>query len=275
MNFSEKLEAAVKKKHSCLMLGLDPNPDKMPDFLPKTAAGAEDFCTQILEATHDLICGIKIQMAYFERFGSAGIAAVEHLLAKAKEFDLITMVDGKRNDIGSTAEAYAEAYLSDGPLGADCCTVNPFLGTDGVAPFVQKCEANGRGIFVLVRTSNPSALEFQGGKAEVSLRVAEKIEEWNVTTQSAQNMLSSVGAVIGATIDPQLLKFFREEMPHAWFLCPGVGAQGGSLEAVNDVKVNGLGVLIPVSRSVLYASQEKDFVAAAREEMQKLWELQQ
>jgi orotidine-5'-phosphate decarboxylase len=274
MNFSEKLESAVREKNSCLMLGLDPNISKMPKFLPKTAAGAQEFCEKILDATHDLICGVKIQMAYFEQFGSAGIAAVENLLKKSRDLGLITMIDGKRNDIGATAEAYAAAYLADGPLGADCCTVNPFLGSDGVLPFVKKCEENDRGIFVLVRTSNPSALEFQGGKEEISLRVAEKIEEWNITTQSPKNMLSSVGAVIGATIEPDFLKFFRDEMPHAWFLCPGVGAQGGSLDAVKNVRVNGLGVLIPVSRSVLYASADENFVAAARDEMQKLWELQ-
>ena len=137
-------------------------------------------------------------------------------------------------------------------------------------PFVKYCESNGKGIFILVRTSNPSATEFQGGDFEMSRKIAEKIEEWNVTTQSAKNMFSSVGAVIGATIEPDFLKFFREEMPHAWFLCPGVGAQGGSLEAVKTVQRNGLGVIIPVSRSILYASTESNFATKAREEMLKL-----
>ncbi len=269
-NFSDRLTAVVEAKNSCLMLGLDPNPDKMPEFFSKDAKGAQEFCAKMMATTHDLICGVKIQMAYFEQFGSEGIKAVEELLVLAKSLDLITMVDGKRNDIGSTADAYAKAYLEDGPLAADCMTVNPLLGTDGIQPFVERCEKNGRGIFVLVRTSNPSALEFQGGEYEMSRKIAEKVEEWNITTQSADNMLSSVGAVIGATIDPAFLKFFREEMPHAWFLCPGVGAQGGSIQAVKDVQVNGLGVLVPVSRSVLYASMEANFAEAGREVLQEM-----
>ncbi len=269
-NFSDRLTAAVQAKNSCLMLGLDPNLEKMPEFFSKDAKGAQEFCAKMMAATHDLICGVKIQMAYFEQFGSAGIKAVEELLELAKSLDLITMVDGKRNDIGSTADAYAKAYLENGPLAADCMTVNPLLGTDGIAPFVERCEKNGRGIFVLVRTSNPSAQEFQGGEYEMSRKIAEKVEEWNITTQSADNMLSSVGAVIGATIEPEFLRFFREEMPHAWFLCPGVGAQGGSIDAVKDVQVDGLGVLVPVSRAVLYASDDKDFAEAGRAVLQEL-----
>jgi orotidine-5'-phosphate decarboxylase len=269
-NFSDRLTAAVQAKNSCFMLGLDPNIDKMPDFFTPDAQGAQEFCAKMMAATHDLICGVKIQMAYFEQFGSAGIKAVEELLALAKELDLITMVDGKRNDIGSTADAYAKAYLENGPLAADCMTVNPLLGTDGIAPFIKRCEEYGRGIFVLVRTSNPSAQEFQGGQYEMSRKIAEKVEEWNITTQSADTMLSSVGAVIGATIEPEFLKFFREEMPHAWFLCPGVGAQGGSIDAVKDVQVDGLGVLVPVSRAVLYASDERDFAEAGRDVLQEM-----
>lgn len=269
-NFSDRLTAAVQAKNSCFMLGLDPNPDKMPEFFTRDAHGAQEFCAKMMAATHDLICGVKIQMAYFEQFGSAGIKAVEELLALAKELGLITMVDGKRNDIGSTADAYAKAYLENGPLAADCMTVNPLLGTDGIAPFVKRCEEYGRGIFVLVRTSNPSAQEFQGGEYEMSRKIAEKVEDWNITTQSTNNMLSSIGAVIGATIEPEFLKFFREEMPHSWFLCPGVGAQGGSIDAVKNVQVDGLGVLVPVSRAVLYASDERDFAEAGRDVLQDM-----
>ncbi len=274
MNFSEKLETAVKEKNSCLILGLDPNPDKFPAKFSKDAKGAQEFCEAILEATHDLVCGVKIQMAYFEVFGSEGIKAVENLLKIAKEKNLITIVDGKRNDIGSTCEAYGKAYLADGPLSCDAMTVNPLLGTDGMQPLIDKCEKNDRGLFVLVRTSNPSAQEFQGGEAEISLRIAEKVEEWNITTQSPENQFASIGAVIGATVPEKLLAFFREEMPHAWFLCPGVGAQGGSMEEVLAVRKNGIGVLIPVSRSVLYASTGEDFKEVARKEMQKMFNLQ-
>ena len=274
MNFSEKLEHAISIKNSCLLLNLDPNPNKFPEGITKDAAGALEFCQKIMGQTHDLICGIKIQMAYFEQFGAEGIKAVEILLKLAKELDLVTIIDGKRNDIGSTAEAYAEAYLGDGPLSADALTVTPYLGSDGILPFVKKCEENDRGIFVLVRTSNPSALEFQGGKAEISLRVAEKVQEWNITTQSPKNMFSSVGAVIGATIEPELIQFFREEMPNAWFLCPGVGAQGGNMKAVLDAEEAGLGVLVPIGRSVLYASDKNDYALKARETMLEFYEEQ-
>jgi orotidine-5'-phosphate decarboxylase len=212
-------------------------------------------------------------MAYFEQFGAEGIKAVEHLLKLSKELKLITLVDGKRNDIGSTAEAYAKAYFGKGsPLECDAMTINAFPGSDGILPFLKYCETSEKGIFVWVRSSNPSALEFQGGEGELSLHIAEKVEEWNITTQSEKNMFASVGAVIGATIEPEFLKFFREEMPHAWFLCPGVGAQGGSMEAIKEVQQDGLGVIVPVSRSVLYASSGKDYAKAARAELMKLKE---
>ena len=256
------------------MLGLDPNPEKMPAHFPKTAEGCFEFCKQVMEATEDYICGVKPQMAYFEVFGSDGIKAVEELLKIAKSKDLISLVDGKRNDIGSTCEAYAKAYLEDGPLAGDALTVNPFLGTDGITPFIKRCEEFGKGIFVLVRTSNPSALEFQGGKAEISVCVAAKVEEWNVTTQSEKNHFTSVGAVIGATLEPELIKFFREEMPHAWFLMPGVGAQGGNLEAATNVQKDGLGVIIPVGRAVLYAGEGKDFTQQSQIAIKDLFQLQ-
>ncbi len=272
MNFSEKLESVVKDKKSCLLLGLDPNLEKLPAGLPKTPEGVFVFCKSMIDSCEKFICGIKPQMAYFEVLGAKGILVLEQLLAYAKEKELLTIIDGKRNDIGSTAEAYASAYLGDGPLGGDALTVNAYLGDDGILPFVQKCEENGRGIFVLVRTSNPSAAEIQD-KTEVSVAIAEKVEEWNVSTQSPKNMFASVGAVIGAT-QPEALKFFREEMPHAWFLCPGVGVQGGNMEDVLAVRKKGIGVLVPISRAVLYASEEKDFAEKGAEVMQEFWETQ-
>ncbi len=272
MNFSEKLETGIRKKNSCLILGLDPNPEKIPKHIPKTPEGIFIFCKQIIDACEDKICGIKPQMAYFEVFGAKGILILEQLLSYSRVKELITIIDGKRNDIGSTAEAYAKAYLGDGPLSADALTVNAYLGDDGILPFVKLCEENGRGIFVLVHTSNPSAPEIQDN-TEVSIRIAEKVEEWNITNQSPKNFFSSVGAVVGATY-PDALKFFREEMPHAWILAPGVGAQGGNIEDVLAIRKDGLGVLIPVTRSVLYASDGKDFAERAKEEMGKLWEIQ-
>lgn len=273
MNFSETLEKSVRTKDSCLMLGLDPNPDKTPDHIPKTAEGMEQFCSEIMEACQDHICGIKIQMAYFEVFGSAGIKAVENLLQKAKKLNLITMIDGKRNDIGSTATAYAQAYLGpQSPLEADCMTINPLLGTDGVQPFIDACEQHGKGLFILVRTSNPSSLEFQG-REDLCVAIADKVEEWNLTTQSPQNMLSSVGAVVGAT-HGQMMKFFREDLPNSWILTPGVGAQGGTLEDCLAIRKEGLGVIVPLSREVLYAGDGKDFAKDSQKVIQDYWDKQ-
>ena len=230
------------------------------------------FCKEIIDACEDKVCGVKIQIAYFEILGAKGILIVEQLLSYVRDKGLISIIDGKRNDIGSTAEAYAKAYLEEGPLATDALTVNAYLGDDGILPFVKRCEDNGRGIFVLVRTSNPSAAEIQDQK-EVSIVIAEKVEEWNMSTQSEKNNLSAVGAVVGAT-NPDALKFFRDEMPHAWILAPGVGAQGGDMEDVLKVRKDGLGVLIPVSRAILYAGDGKDYATKSREVVERLWEEQ-
>ncbi len=284
MNFSEKLEAAIKKKSSCLMLGLDPNIDKMPkEFgviiekrvkkgIARNAATAQayyDFCREILMHTEKYICGIKIQMAYFEVLGAPGIIVVENIIKMAKERGLVVLIDGKRGDIGTTCKAYAEAYLADGTLGADSCTVNPFLGSDGVLPFVKKCEKNDRGIFVLVKTSNPSANEFE---EPISDKIAKAVEQWGKSTRS-ESGFSSIGAVVGATNGAELLHF-RSLMPHTWILAPGIGAQGGSMSDVLAAQKDGLGIVIPVSRSVLYAGQEDDFAEKALDEIERLWERQ-
>jgi orotidine-5'-phosphate decarboxylase len=284
MKFTEKLAIAIKKKNSCLMLGLDPNKDKMPKEFHKIvkkkvetgqskniawAQAYYDFCREILAHTETYICGIKIQMAYFEVLGSAGIIAVENLIKLAHERQLIVLIDGKRGDIGTTCEAYAKAYLEAGELSADSLTVNPFLGSDGVKPFINLCEQNNRGIFILVKTSNPSANEFQ---ENISDKIAKSVEEWGKTTR-AENGFSSIGAVVGATNGKDLLHF-RTLMPHTWILAPGIGAQGGSMTDVLNAQKNGLGIIIPVSRSVLYASSGDDFAEAASIEIQRLWNMQ-
>lgn len=284
MNFSDKLAEKVRAKKSCLMLGLDPDRDKLPKIFHSQAIswqenGEEprsvwakiytDFCLRMLIACEPYIVGIKIQMAYFEVLGSHGFLALEHLMKIAKERDMLILIDGKRNDIGSTCEAYAKAYLADGPLSADSLTVNPFLGSDGVMPFVEACEEHDRGIFVLLRTSNPSSEEFQPG---IEKALVEKMADWGQSTIGNCGF-SSVGAVVGATKGAQL-KAFRKALPHTWFLAPGVGAQGGSVEDVMEVSRDGLGVIIPVSRAVLYASDGEDFVERGEGAMKRLWEEQ-
>ncbi len=268
MNFSDKLATAVQKKKSCLVLGLDPNPDKMPERFDKTPQGIFDFLKEVIDQTEDLICGVKPQLAYFEVFGSKGIEVLEKLMDYCRKKDLIIIADAKRGDIGSTAEAYAKAFLAENStLESDALTVSPFLGTDSLQPFVNACEKYGKGLFVLVRTSNPSAVELQGGEGEISVKVANMVEDLGLSTISEKTFFHSVGAVVGATLDPKFLEFWREEMPHTWLLCPGVGAQGGNIEDVLKLRKDGLGVVIPVSRAVLYAEDP-------REAMMELFEMQ-
>ena len=284
MNFSDRLAHTIGKKKSCLILGLDPSKDKMPKYFHHQAISRQEndekpqavwakmyteFCLRMMMACEPFICGIKIQMAYFEVLGSHGILAVEHLISVGKEKGLIVLVDGKRNDIGSTCDAYAQAYLEDGSLGADALTVTPFLGSDGVAPFVKRCKQNDRGIFVLTRTSNPSSEEFQPSLEEA---LVEKMNEWGKSTIGKCGF-SSVGSVVGATQGGALEKF-RKALPNTWFLAPGVGAQGGSMEDVMAASRDGLGVIIPVSRAVLYASDKEDFMEKGAEAMEQLFQEQ-
>ena len=281
MNFSDRLESAIKTKNSCLMLGLDPKMEKMPNHLKAEAIRRiengdsyvsvwskvfAEFSLEIMMECLPYIMGIKIQMAYFEVLGSHGLLAIEHIIQVAKQQNLIILIDGKRNDIGTTCEAYAEAYLGDTPAGGDALTVTPFLGSDGILPFVEKCKSD-KGIFVLVKTSNPSASEFQD---DISDALCSKMNEWGDSCLG-DNGFSAVGAVIGATNGAQLMEY-RKKLAKTWFLAPGVGAQGGSVADVMKAKVNGLGVIIPVSRSILYASDGQDYAKQASIVAQALWE---
>jgi len=301
MHFSDRLAAIIKKKDSCLMLGLDPNWDLIPDnfkegyTLAKKAEVYEKFCLERLHQCQKYVCGVKIQMAYFEALGSVGIKAVENIIAHIRDHDedLIIMMDAKRGDIGATSEAYASSLLSgESPLGGDCVTVNPYMGSDSVVPFISSWLAPrpSKALFVLVRTSNPSAAEFQ---PQIFKDVSAKIEEWGQTTREVRRETSNlqnqsgdifeyergnfevekmhkwsrVGAVVGATNQKELLEC-RELMPHTWILAPGVGAQGGNMDDVMAIRdEDGLGVLIPISRAVLYA---EDSAATVKE----YWEAQ-
>lgn len=284
MNFADHLASKVREKKSCLLLGLDPHMDKMPKYFHRQAVTIlengdafssvwarmyTEFCLRMIMACHQYIVGIKIQMAYFEVLGSHGMLAVEHLISVAKEKDLIVVIDGKRNDIGSTCQAYAQAYLGDNSLSADALTVTPFMGSDGILPFVEACKTHDKGIFVQLRNSNPSSEELQPLLEGI---LTEKMHEWGQSTIGKSGW-SSVGAVVGAT-QGEKLHYFRKKLPHTWFLAPGVGAQGGSMEEVLSVAQDGLGVLIPVSRAVLYASIDDDFTSQGQHVMKTLWETQ-
>jgi orotidine-5'-phosphate decarboxylase len=252
LTFADRLAAEVQRKQSQLVVGLDPNPDLMPVELRGDIAR---FCCGIVDAVAPHAVAVKPQLAFFEALGSAGIAAFEHVCGYARRAGLLVIADGKRGDIGSTARAYAEAYLEGEPPRADALTVNPWLGRDAVEPFLGAVRRGGAGIFVLLRTSNP------GGDLQDAVlkdgrpmwhHVASLIDEWGEDTVGEVG-LSSVGAVVGAT-HPRAVADARRLMPRTIFLLPGVGAQGGSVADLGRAFQSGpASALVAASRSVIYA----------------------
>jgi orotidine-5'-phosphate decarboxylase len=252
--FSERLLEAQSRKRSVAMLGVDPQLDA--PGAPGVPEGytLSRFCCAILEACADSVCAIKPQLAFFEARGIDGMRALAEVIALARRLGLLTVADAKRGDIGSTSAAYAEAFLGDGDFGCDAVTVNPYLGSDAIAPFVARVRG-GRGLFVLVKTSNPSSGEFQDPAADgapVWEWVARRVEEWGGDFVGPSG-LSQVGAVVGATY-PRNAARARELMPHATVLVPGYGAQGASAaDAVRAARADGTGVVVNASRSLMYA----------------------
>jgi orotidine-5'-phosphate decarboxylase len=280
-HFADRLAAAVTHSGSPVCVGLDPAIDRIAEALRITpdeaAASSEDaadaiwrFNERLLEAVRPYCAVIKPQSAFYERWGPPGIEALRRTIRRCREMDLICLVDAKRNDISSTAMAYAQAYLGDGPLSADAVTVNPYLGADGIEPFLQEARARGGGIFVLVKTSNPSSSEIQDqllqdGKLLYE-HVGDLVEGWGEPSRGECGY-SDVGAVVGATF-PRELAALRERMPHTWFLIPGYGSQGGTAsDVVAGFDERGLGAVVNSSRGIIYAwkpqSPETDFAAAA------------
>ena len=253
MGFFDKLERAAQRNGSLLCVGLDPDPAQMP------VSDVAAFNRAIIEATAGLVCAYKPNLAFYEALGERGLAALRDTLA-AIPSDIPVIADGKRSDIGNTAKAYARALFDE--LGVDAATVNPYLGGDAVEPFLEREE---KAAFILCRTSNPGARDLQdllvtapgGGEARPLFEmVAEMARRWNSR--------GNVGLVVGATY-PEELKRVRRLCPEMTFLVPGVGAQGGDVAAVvrNGLDKAGRGLIINVSRQVLYASREKDFAVAA------------
>ena len=262
--FGERLAAAVAARRSQIVLGLDPDPARIPGG----AVGAERFCREVIDRAADYCVAAKPQLACFERFGSDGWAAFEAVAAAASDAGLLVIADAKRGDIDATARAYADAFLRH-PI--DALTVNPMLGGDAVAPFLDAAAAGGRGLFVLVRTSNPGAADLQDlPLADGRLwheAVADLVAGWGATTVGPAG-LSSVGAVVGATV-PENLAAIRARMPAQPFLVPGVGAQGGRPEDLGAAfGGHEAGALVSASRSIIYAD---DPASAARELRDTVW----
>jgi orotidine-5'-phosphate decarboxylase len=269
--FADRLAAQVERKRSQLVVGLDPNPDLLPVELRGDVAR---FCKGIVDAVAPHAVAVKPQLAFFEALGPAGMAAFDEACAYARRAGLLVIADGKRGDIGSTARAYADAYLEGEPARADALTVNPWLGRDSMEPFLGAVRRSGAGIFVILRTSNAS-----GDLQDAVLKdgrpmwhhVAGLIDEWGEEF-TGDIGLSSVGAVVGAT-HPRTVAEARRLMPRTILLLPGVGAQGASVDDLARAFQSGpASALVNASRSVIYAYRETgaDFRQAAGAEAARL-----
>lgn len=280
-HFADRLTAAVERAGSPLCVGLDPRLDQLPAGLlsrhvqahpgdPLRAAGEAlyEFGSRVLEAVAGEVAVVKLQNAFFEVAGPPGLDAFARLIQRARNLGFIAISDSKRGDIGASSAAYATAHLgalSVGgaeveSIGADAMTVNPYFGSDGVEPFIREAVRRGRGIFVLVKTSNPSGVEVQdlrSGSRKVYEEVADRVWDWARRHMGACGY-SAVGAVVGATY-PEDLPGLRAEMPGAIFLVPGFGAQGGSADDVVlafDEKLRG--AIVNSSRGIILAYQQPE-----------------
>ncbi len=264
--FSDRLAEAVERKRSQLVVGLDPRVELLPVELRGDESQADAcarFCRGIVDAVAPYAVAVKPQSAFFEALGSEGVRAFAEVCAYARAAGLLVIADAKRGDIGSTARAYAAAFLEprgeDPPL-ADSLTVNAYLGRDSVEPFLQACRLHGAGIFCLVKTSNPGGAEVQdlalSDGRPLWHQVAELVREWGEDLVGERG-LSAVGAVVGAT-HPRAVAEARKLLPQSVLLLPGVGAQGASPADVARAFTSGpASALVNVSRSVLYASRKQ------------------
>jgi len=258
MKFIEKLLSTSRQNHSLLCIGLDPDPKLMP-----SSVSIIEFNKAIIEATSDLVCAYKPNFAFYEALGIEGLTILQKTIESIPT-NIPVIGDAKRGDIGNTAKAYAKALFIT--FGCDAATINPYLGFDSIEPFT---DYEDKGVFILCRTSNRGAIDFQDlintdGRPFYEV-VARKSNEWNVK--------GNIGLVVGATY-PQELETIRQICPDMPLLIPGVGTQGGDLELSikNGVDANGEKAIINVSRQILYASNGEDFAAAARNIAQELRE---
>lgn len=293
-NIMDKLIRKIEETNNPTVMGLDPRYELIPKHIKnkydETLDGASkaviEFNKKLIDAVYDIIPAIKPQIAFYESLGIEGIRAFEETCKYAKEKKMLVIADIKRGDIGSTAEAYSKAFLGKTKIGqeeisifdVDFVTVNPYLGIDGIQPFIEDCKKYKKGIFILVKTSNKSSGELQNLKLENGQKVYEKIADLiNIWGKEliGEKGFSSMGAVVGATY-PIQLKELRNIMPETFFLIPGYGAQGGKTEDIAlGFDNNGLGGIINASRSLMTAYKldrwkeqytEIEFAQATRKE---------
>jgi orotidine-5'-phosphate decarboxylase len=269
VHFADRLAAAVKRCGNPVLVGLDPRYAQLPPAFHQAgnapnqrAEAVRQFCRGIVDVVAQLVPAVKPQAAFFEQLGPAGMAALQDVCAYARGKGLLVVIDGKRNDIGSTAEAYADGYLGQqSPWGGDALTVSPYLGDDSLTPFVDVAIARDAGIFVLVKTSNPGGKIFQDLEIDgepLYRRVGRHVEQLSSRTRG-QCGYGCVGAVVGATY-PQQLAELRSTMPGTWFLVPGYGSQGGTAgDVASAFDADGLGAIVNNSRGIIFAHARKEF----------------
>ena len=275
-----KLVDKIKKTNAPIVVGLDPMLSYIPEHILKkaysefgeTLEGAAEaiwqYNKEIVDATYDLIPAVKPQIAMYEQFGVEGLKAFQKTVAYCKEKDLVVIGDVKRGDIGSTSEAYAVGHLGKVQVGnnlisafdEDFATVNPYLGSDGIKPFIKVCKEENKGLFILVKTSNPSSGEFQDRLIDgrpLYEWVGEKVAAWG--EEHMGDSYSYIGAVVGATY-PEMGKVLRKVMPKSYILVPGYGAQGGKgKDLVHFFNEDGLGAIVNSSRGIIAAYKQEQY----------------
>ena len=276
----EKLVEKIKTLDAPIVVGLDPTLNFLPKHLLDKAVNEKgetleaaadaifEFNKKIVDAVYDLIPAVKPQIAMYEQFGIPGLMAYKQTVDYCHEKGLLVIGDAKRGDIGSTSTAYAIGHLGKvkigsteiAPIDTDFLTINPYMGSDSVVPFVEECKKNDKGLFILVKTSNPSSGEFQDqkvGKKAVYELVGKKVDEWGA--ELVKNGYSDVGAVVGATY-PEMGEVLREIMPKAYILVPGYGAQGGTAAELRPFfNKDGLGAIVNSSRGIIAAYKQDKY----------------
>lgn len=277
-HYTDRLHTAIRTKGTAALVGLDPRFAQLPAAIRSRAEAAggapteirarayEEFCRRIIDVVAPLVPAVKPQVAFFEECGPPGMQALWNIMHHARRAGLLVIADAKRGDIGSTAQGYANAWLAGAdaeaaPWGADALTINPYLGTDTLQPFIELARARGAGLYVLVRTSNPGARDFQDRLTEgqtLFARVAEVVEHLS-TEDRGEHGYGFLGAVAGATY-PAELQVLRRAMPSVPLLVPGYGSQGGtSADVAGAFDAQGLGALVNSSRGIIFAWERAEY----------------
>lgn len=294
MNIMDKLIEQIKEKDNKTVIGLDPRYEMIPECIkskyPQNLIGVSEaiieFNKKLIDATYDIIPAVKPQIAFYEMYGLEGIRAFKETCEYAKEKGMLVIADIKRGDIGTTAKAYSKAFLGKtkieekeiGIYDVDFVTLNPYMGIDSIKPFIEDCEKYNKGVFILIKTSNPSSKEIQDLKLEdgeeLYTKVAQLVEKWGENLRGKYGY-SSISAVVGATY-PKELQNLRKIAPHTFFLIPGYGAQGGKAKDIAlGFDKNGIGGIVNSSRGLIYAYKsdlwktkytEEEFAEATRAE---------